>query len=306
MYSGIAYNLYIDSGARVSIDSIRLKFVYKYQNYSWTKGFAVTSIDKLSAVIDSVFFIFQDCDIQWTYHDFFKIGSYCRTCRVSGNDWSFAVLFGRYVYDSLCRNVAPEIVLDLNPNKVPMDIIHRFVRILSDSALSSSLVRFDVAFDFPFSRDEVLLLRSADSRKSYRLFLDHGSKTEYQGPRASHGAMKLYDKSAEAGLPVPVTRCELTLDGSKLESLPDLFPRLYRFAGYQLDVSFSDLPFPVRACLKHPDLLDDMLQSVTYKTRVKYLSMLDSLQGCVLTVDDWSRVLSFLSSALSEYRRVML
>lgn len=161
MYSGVAYNLYIDSGARVSIDSIRLKFVYKYQNYSWTKGFAVTSIDKLSAVIDSVFFIFQDCDIQWTYHDFFKIGSYCRTCRVSGNDWSFAVLFGRYVYDSLCRNVAPEIVLDLNPNKVPMDIIHRFVRILSDSALSSSLVRFDVAFDFPLPRDEVLLLRSA-------------------------------------------------------------------------------------------------------------------------------------------------
>lgn len=307
MYKGISYGLYYDSDrCRVSVDNIRLKFVYKYQRYSWEKGFSVLSIDSISTTIDNLMFIFPDFDWQWSYKDFFKIGAYCRTCRVSGLDWSFALLFGRYTYDSACRNVAPEVIFDYNPNKVPANVIQQFLLILQDRAMSCDLVRFDVAFDFPVSRDNVFFVRSSDSRRVYRLFDDGGAVTEYEGARASHGAIKVYDKTLESGLSVPVSRCEITVSGGKVDALPSLFPRMYSFSGYQSDFQFYALPFQVRACVIHPDLLDDMLAGCSRNTRKKYLALLDGLDKCLLSVSDWASVLVFLHSALKSYSEVRL
>ena len=113
MYDGIPYGRYLDtSSCRVSVDSIRLKFTYKYQNYSYEKKCSVTTIDQLSCHIDNMFF--NGCDTKWSYKDFFQIGSYCRTCTISGINWSCAVLFGRYCYDSSCKQIAPEAVFDFN------------------------------------------------------------------------------------------------------------------------------------------------------------------------------------------------
>ena len=246
MYSGISYGLYCDFlSCRVSIDSVRLKFTYALNSFVWSRGFSILSIDKMSFIIagmlagnydikeifvDGIFRIAgADFDVQWSYKDFFKIGAYCRTARVSGclpgtcEAWSFAIMFGRYAYNASFHFLEPEIVMDFNPNKVPLSVISKFLLLLRDGVKSVRVVRFDIAFDFPVARNDVYFVRSSDGRRAYRLFLDDGAKTEYQGARGSHGALKIYDKTVESGLAVPVTRCEITVDGAKLSSLESLF-----------------------------------------------------------------------------------
>jgi hypothetical protein len=298
VYDGIPYGRYLDtSSCRVSVDSIRLKFTYKYQNYSYEKKCSVTTIDQLSCHIDNMFF--NGCDTKWSYKDFFQIGSYCRTCTISGINWSCAVLFGRYCYDSSCKQIAPEAVFDFNPNKVPLEILQQVIARLRGPALIVELVRFDIAFDFPCKREAVTLVQ--DQRRSYRLFRGKGAITEYQGARSSHGSLKLYDKTKESGLSCDVTRCEITVEGEYTGAFSELFPRIYCFDLLQLDINFASLPFHVKACLVHPDLVQLMLTSVDKKTRRKYLSMLDKVSNSSLAPDDWQAVDRFIPSALAEY-----
>lgn len=57
MYDGIPYGRYLDtSSCRVSVDNIRLKFTYKYQNFDYEKKETILSIDQLSKLIDNMFF----------------------------------------------------------------------------------------------------------------------------------------------------------------------------------------------------------------------------------------------------------
>ena len=58
MYDGIPYGRYLDtSSCRVSVDNIRLKFTYKYQNFDCEKKETILSIDQLSKLIDNMFFL---------------------------------------------------------------------------------------------------------------------------------------------------------------------------------------------------------------------------------------------------------
>ena len=298
----IPYNLYLDcSIGRCSIVGLRLKFTYLNKAYSWEKHVPVAAIDRISALLDSldIMDLHSGFDISWSYKDFFKIGSYCRTARISGDDWSCAVMVGRYCFESDCKQVAPEAVFDYNPNKVPAEVAARIVRLLRDSALTVSVVRFDVAFDILVPRSDVELVR--DSRRGYRLFEEHGAKTEYQGERGSHGAMKLYDKMLEAGLSEPVTRCEITLEYARYTTVSTLFPKLYCFTGYQLDVAFSSLPFQVQACIYHPDLLPVLKSSMERHAYKKYVDMMNGLEQSVLIPSDFPAIDSFIRSALHHY-----
>ena len=298
MYDGIPYGRYLDMpSCRISVDSIRLKFTYKYQNYSYEKRCSVASIDQLSCHIDNMFF--QGCDVQWSYKDYFKIGSYCRTCTLSGVGWSCAVLFGRYCFDSSCKQIAPEAVFDYNPNKVPLEISQQVVARLRGSAWKVELIRFDIAFDFPCKRDSIILIR--DQRRSYRLFREDDSVTEYQGARQSHGSLKLYDKTKESSLTCDVTRCEITVDGGFAGDFSKLFPQMYCFRSLQLDLGFDSLPFPVKACLLYPELIELMTSSVDRKSRRKYLSMLEHVGNSSLAPDNWPAVERFIFSSLAEY-----
>ena len=142
MFCGIPYGLYLDTDTcRVSIDNIRLKFEYKYNNYDFDHRQAVTSVDLISQQLDNQFF--AGLDILWFKLDLFRIGNYCRTCTISTLDWSFAVMIGRYCFDNACKMIAPEAVMDFNPNKVPFDVVQRFVSLLKGSALSVAVQRFD-------------------------------------------------------------------------------------------------------------------------------------------------------------------
>ncbi len=300
--STIPYGLSLDcSIGTCSIDGLRLKFTYRNKAYSWEKHVPVPAIDRISALLDSLDIVDMGSgfDVSWSYKDFFKIGAYCRTARISGGDWSCAVMVGRYCFDLDCKQVAPEAVFDYNPNKVPAAVASRIVRLLRDSALSVSVVRFDVAFDIPVPRSDVVLVR--DARRGYRLFEDHGAKTEYQGERGSHGAMKLYDKMLEAGLSEPLTRCEITMEYSRYSTVSTLFPKLYSFTDYQLDVAFASLPFQVQACVYHPDLLPVLKLSMERHAYKKYVAMIDAMEQCVLIPDDFLSIDRFVHSALNTY-----
>lgn len=300
MFEGVPYNLYLDTDlCRVSIDNIRLRFEYKYQTYSFDKHSTVATIDEISRLLDNQWF--SDLEVIWTYHDFFKIGTYCRTCTISGMDFSFAVMIGRYCYDNSCKLIAPEAVMDYNPNKVPMDVLQRIVSLLRSNALSIDVKRYDVAFDFPLSRDEVGLVK--DKTRDYRLFDTAGAVTEYQGKRSSHGALKLYDKTRESDLPCPVTRCEITVEYEKQKSLADVFPKLYHYSSTQLDLDFSRLPFPVQACIVHPDMIDLLRKSCDPKTFRKHMALVNGWSQTSLIPTDWSKIDNFARNALISYTR---
>lgn len=302
-YAGIPYGFYFDTSVgRCSIDNIRIKFTYKFSAYDWDKKCVVPAVDYISNLLDlyDIFAKYPTADVSWAYRDFFKIGSYCRTACISGIGWSCAVLIGRYCYDSSCKLVAPEAVFDFNPNKVPFDVSARIVSLLRDTAVEVKVIRYDVAFDIPVQRDDVILVRQ-DLRRSYRLFLDGGGKTEYLGSRSSHGSLKLYDKTAESDLLVPVTRAEVTVEAASFTSIRDVFPSLYSFSGYQLDTSFSDLPFQVQACVFHPELISILQSTCSANTYRKYLYQINSLSQCVLCPDDFWSVDSFIVSALAKY-----
>lgn len=161
------------------------------------------------------------------------------------------------------------------------------------------LIRFDIAFDFPCKRDSIILIR--DQRRSYRLFREDGSVTEYQGARQSHGSLKLYDKTKESSLTCDVTRCEITVDGGFAGDFSKLFPQMYCFRSLQLDLGFDSLPFPVKACLLYPELIELMTSSVDRKSRRKYLSMLEHVSNSSLAPDNWPAVERFIFSSLAEY-----
>ena len=285
MYTGIPYCEFLDTSiGRCSIDNVRIKFTYKFATYDWDRREAVPSIDHISNYLDvmDILDLSAGIDVSWSYKDFFKIGAYARTACIAGSDWSCAVMIGRYCFDSACKRVAPEAVLDYNPNKVPAAVAARIVSLLRGPAASFKIVRFDVAFDIPRPRSDLVLVK--DPRRSYRLFEEDGARTEYQGARGSHGALKVYDKTAEMGLSVPVSRVELTVEHASFRSMADVFPRLYCFSDYQLDCSFSSLPFQVQACVLHPDLLPLLKSSSSRPTYLKYMNLMDSLSLMISSV----------------------
>lgn len=308
MYHGIPYGEYLDTPqCRVSIDNVRMKFSYKYKKYDFEKHEAVNTIDLYSIMLDRLFF--EGCDIVWHNCDFFKIGNYVRTCTISGihpftGAWSCAVMIGRYTFDSTCKQIAPEIVFDFNPNKVPEDMSQEIVKRLKDGALHVSIARYDVAFDFPIPRDHVTLI--PNDRQSYKLFREsQKGVTEYQGERSNHNAMKLYDKTKESALAVPVTRCEITISGDYAKSLEYLFPVLVVLGDLQTEIGFADLPFPVHACLLHPDMIPILKSKVDPKTWKKYSDMIVTHGQRNLSPDCWGAVDRYVCSRLSRLKGVV-
>lgn len=306
MYTGISYGEYLDTPqCRVSIDNVRMKFSYKNKNYDFEKHEAIPTIDLCSQRLDQLFF--DGCDIVWHRCDFFKIGNYVRTCTISGIDslsrpWSCAVMIGRYTFDN-SRLVAPEVVFDFNPNKVPLDKYTDILRCLREGAMTSGIVRYDVAFDFPVPREDITLI--ATDRQSYKLFKDsQKGVTEYQGERSHHNAMKLYDKSKESALSVPVTRCEITVGGDYSKSMEHLFPTLVVLGNLQMDTGFADLPFQVVACLIHPDLIPVLKSKVDHKTWKKYSDMISSHGQHKLTPNSWTDVDRYIFSRLAQFKGV--
>lgn len=266
-----------------SVDSVRLKYTYRRMICNPETGERYDMLVYLMNRLTSLsFWMTGEVDMT-TYESRFKLGNYMYTVNYTClNGASFAVLVGRYntadksvglAFDPVNR-VTYDVVMDFNPNKVPESAWRAVAEILAPLALSVSVVRYDLALDFPVARQDLQLVQRPGS--GYQCFIDpSGVKTEYTGRRSQHGAIKLYDKAAELEHPeVNLTRCEITIDPKKFKSTKELFPTIKTQAPVELSMDFADLPFPVQAVILHPDLHDLLKKKTSPNTWRKYKAMI--------------------------------
>ena len=253
-----------------SIDGVRIKYTYDKTTYNHERHEVV---DTLSALLNELTSESLYCEFPMDVRHKevnFRIGCYAHTLVYELPDGnSFAVLIGRYTYETSEKGIAGEVVIDFNPNKTMGRGLKRILGILASCALTVAVQRFDLAMDFPIQRDTLSLVRRGGS--GYQKFVDDkGVITEYTGKRSHHSAIKLYDKGAEMGLPYPLTRLEITIDLAKFCSVIPLMPTILSSDPLEFNLGFDDLPFPVKAVLIHPDLYDILKTSVTGNTWRKY------------------------------------
>ena len=97
---------------------------------------------------------------------------------------------------------------EFNPNKLgDVREFYGIRRVLDEAGARFSTARFDMAFDLPGERKLYQLVKD---RRKYE-YHNGGAVSEYLGCRNRIGRVKLYDKSAESGLSVPLTRLEITV-----------------------------------------------------------------------------------------------
>ena len=223
------------------------------------------------------------------------------------SETSFTVLVGRYCCDSSVKMLAPEAILDMNPNKVPVEKWKRVYAILCCGLFQPITVqRFDLALDFRVPRDSLALQRRDGSKWSSVISSDGKAVTEYTGERSSHGAVKLYNKAEELGYPGDLTRLEFTLAPDRFKGLLAAFPTIRYTRPVQLDFDFSSLSFPVRAVLLHPDLLPVYQNSVERHAFAKFKKELAAVPMAsspffMLPEAECSAVDSFVKDRLAEF-----
>lgn len=269
------YNPLILDGVIASIDSVRLKFTCSKSMYDFVQNQRFDTLNSLLFALTSESLYCEGLfEIQVLPERSFKIGNYLRTIHYSHTDgWSFAVMVGRFTYDSTVKQLAPEAVLDFNPNKVPEAAWQRIAKILQSYALTTSVQRYDLALDFPVKRSTLSLQRRPGSE--FRQFVDrNGAITEYTGDRSNHAAVKLYDKGAELDADLTCSRLEITIDPKRYDGIAALIPTILSNAPLDLCFDFSALPFPVQAVLIHPDLYPVLKASVSRNTWPKYEKMI--------------------------------
>lgn len=195
------------------------------------------SRDELVRILDSLPIRYA---VQVTRWETFKIGRF--RC-------NYTIMFrdGTSFYVGLALNAAktlwPRCRLEFNPNKVARHAV--FLSLLGwlndhSSRVCRSVPRFDLAADIFIPRQQVRLVKDRRVYSERR----HGVEwTEYLGPRSNHaGRTKLYNKTAEAKLPYPLTRLELTLDP---------------------EMSFAEVPWPKVYYIDTHQMALDELQELT-------------------------------------------
>lgn len=284
-------NALILDGIVTSIDSLRVKFTYRKKTLVGTSG-APKPTDTLVLLLESLtatsLWMLGDFDIDAGRETNFKIGNYMRTITFKLNDGnSFAVLIGRYCYDSSVKQIAPEVIMDFNPNKIPEKIWKRIASILAPIAQKIEVQRYDLAVDLPVNRKQLELAQRPGS--GYQKFISPDGKavTEYTGERSHHAAIKLYDKGADLGLTdLTCTRCEITIEPKKFKGISQLWPTILYMAPVALSTGFSDLPYEVQSVILCPELLPVLKAKVNRNTFAKYKKMIESYGHTFYTLSD--------------------
>lgn len=123
--------------------------------------------------------------------------------------------------------------IEFNPNKVD-EQAHKLLNKLMGQNVRAKATRYDLAIDCPIPREEIRIIK--DSRVYECVVSD--AITEYLGQRNKPGRVKVYDKQKEAGLDFPLTRIELTCDGSwAKEDVSNHLPVCYAYG----NTEFNDL-----------------------------------------------------------------
>lgn len=295
LFAGIDYGSYLDvDNCRVSVDNMRLRFCYNESSYSFNFQQSYDTMAYYRRKLQACDWSTLGCGFKTEFFvaPAFRIGGYQIVVRVECDYGSFSLLIGRFTFSG-SKLVVPEIILDYNPNKIPGYLIRWFYDFLSNGCKSVDVVRFDLAFDYPLPRNEVFLVQ--DMKRGYRLFREHSAVTEYQGKRNTNGALKIYDKTAELGLVVDVTRVEITVDGDFSGQIEELFPRLHRFST-QLDFNLFDADFAVAACVLYPDLIDVLRATVSRNTYKRYYDAIKDFNQVSLVPTDWNSIHGWVAS----------
>lgn len=261
-----------------------MKCTYRRKTYDHERSESIDTIDALLRELTSTgLFMEHLFDIHYMQSNF-RIGNYAHTVvynLADGN--SFAVMVGRYSYDSGDKQTACEAVIDFNPNKVDSRAWKRVLGILASKADSVTVHRFDLAMDFPILRDALQLVQRPGSTYSKYVGTD-GAITEYSGNRSQHSAVKLYDKAKELGSDTPMTRLEITISRQKFKSVRQLIPSIQSLAPLELSLILDDLPFEVQAVIIHPDLYERLKASTSRNTWAKYKKLIQGYGGTMFTI----------------------
>lgn len=168
--------------------------------------------------------------------------------------------------------------VEFNPSKLgsDMEFLRFYSQILSRcNHLLIKPIKFDLAIDLPVSREKVYLLKDKRTYEEYsNSFSD---RTQYLGPRNSHGRVKLYNKSLESKLNIPLTRLELTIDYamSSLSDVQCIIPNLYILDSFQFDIDVTGTDKVILiAVLQDISLLNELSR----RKQQKIKAYLDSMQ----------------------------
>lgn len=265
------YEPLILDGVIASLDNVRIKFTFQKSLYDFSRGQRCDTLVKtLYALTSEVLYAEGLFNIDVGKERSFKIGSYQRTVTYSYLDeWSFAVMVGRFCYDSSVKQLAPEAILDFNPNKVPIKAWKRIYTILAAYAVDISVSWCNLALDFPIERSTLSLQKRSGSERC-EFENPSGDLTQYTGKRSHHGGIKLYDKAAEVGADCPCSRLEITIDPSRYKGVKKMLPTVLTTSPLDLSMEFDSLPFCVKAVLLHPDSSPLLKDDVSRNTWAKY------------------------------------
>ena len=185
--------------------------------------------------------------------------------------------------------------LELNPNKcMPCDFVSELFALLRFYSKFVEVGEYDIAVDFPFSRDLFYLVK--DKRKYQTIFNSAVDKTEYLGSRHEHGFCKLYNKQKESKLDCPLTRFEITCTRLKASAVVDSLPTIYiqREQLVLTDIKLTDTDkFILKTLISAPSRLSEL-------GRDKRSKMREALQCAFTVVAFDSLCISHLVSVLSD------
>lgn len=157
------------------------------------------------------------------YYQSFKIYQYRHLLTIELDDCSSSVTMG-FQLNSDKKNDSFKGFIEFNPNKIGCSKFYEWL--LDQIKIQFKEVhikRWDMAIDIPFPRDMVSIHK--DNRRYERIESMDGF-TEYLGRRSNDGYVKLYDKTKESQLEIPLTRLEITIEGLKpyeLLNMPDVY-----------------------------------------------------------------------------------
>lgn len=236
-----------------SVDMVRINFKLDYQKNEELASYLQNLTD-------------WNVSYQVKHYDRFGVFDYRHLYVVSCDKWvstcSIGLERGTKLEDKAYG------MIEFNPNKVNGSEFDRLFNSIKFLCKRMELKRYDLAVDFPCIRS--LCRLDMNGLKSYELYYENGTYTEYTGVRNKPGRVKLYDKRAESKLDYDLCRVEYTLaadsDLTDLQSVLvsgaqvslDLYPLtglLGSFVNLLLD---KDLPMRNRS-----------LKDLDYRTRKK-------------------------------------
>lgn len=226
----------------------------------------------------------------------FRIGSFRENYTIefqNGNSfWLGVVLNSARVEFNRVR-------LECNPNKCfSHDSFLSVLAFLNRNTrpMHTVIKRFDLAVDIAVERQNARLIKDSRVYSARK----HGKEwTEYLGQTSHIGRVKLYNKAAEAKLPMPLTRLEVTLDpATPFDKLP--WPRAYYIRSHQVSMAELDISDTERYILSALLAGHGSTKDLCRKTREKMERLLNQyVQYITISKTDYDLVQAHLRAFLA-------